>query len=105
MTIIEIVLAINLVGWTWATEPGVWSRIRGPGTQGESPDRRPEQDSQPQYDVFGGPPPEDIAYSYPYGYPPPPTSSTSFVAESSSSVTSGELELKIILSRRFRLLT
>ncbi|KAK3336833.1 hypothetical protein B0T19DRAFT_396536 [Cercophora scortea] len=81
--VIGLVSAVVILPGVVAHPGGFWSRLRRAiGKDGVVAEG-------PNYELFGGPAPEEKAYSYPpYGYPPPPPKSSS-QKTSSSSTTKG----------------
>lgn len=82
--VVDLVSAVILLGCllcSVAQEDNLWHRIRR-GLNNVGVGRR-----DAPYHLYGGPTPEDIAYTYPpYGYPPPgPTSSNTISSALTSS--------------------
>lgn len=81
--LLSVIAVLDPVTGVVGHEDGLWARVkRAISNLGG------EEEAPPPYGIYGGPAPEEKAYSYPpYGYPPPPPEESSSEIPSSSGKT------------------
>lgn len=83
--LLSVIAVLNPVPGVLGQEDGLWARVK------RTISNLSGGEKAPPYDLYGGPAPEDKAYSYPpYGYPPPPPPEESSSIESETPTSSGE---------------
>lgn len=86
--LLSVIAVLDPVPGVLGHQDGLWARVK------RAISNFGGEEEVPPYDLYGGPAPEEKAYSYPpYGYPPPPPPEESSSYESEAPSSSGKTGL------------
>lgn len=89
--LLSVIAVLDPIPGVLGHQDGLWARVK------RTISNLGGERTEPPYDLYGGPSPEEKAYSYPpYGYPPPPPPEESSSYESEYPSSSGKTLIHLI---------